>query len=100
MLYTRRTSIEELEAKLAQINETLRANELTSGAAARAGVVIEDLKRQKKSQQEIDRALAEQGLPSLQEVGQATVHNLYGYWKLNNQKLKLEKRIIKLSQRA
>lgn len=88
-----RYSEEELRDQLREIELQLEALPNRSENIVRAQELIEELKAQDASVEEIDAALAENQLPPLVEVGRATKDSLLPMWKLNRKRRKLERRL-------
>lgn len=78
---------------------TVRSDPLTSGKIAEAGIIIEQMKEQGATQEEINEALIRQGLPSLVEIGKSTLLQSFSLWKLNHRKLKVEAAIEKINRK-
>lgn len=92
-VFTRFTSKEKLEEKLAEVNEKILYHKLREGPIAEAAGYIEALKEEGKNSKEIDNFLISKELPTLNEVGKETLFNLYGWGLLNKKRVTLEKRI-------
>ena len=89
----------ELYDELVDIETSLENHPLTSGKIAEAGIIIEQMKEQGATQEEIDEALTRQGLPSLVEIGKSTLLQSFSLWKLSHRKSKVEAAIEKLNRR-
>ena len=59
----------ELYDELVDIETSLENHPLTSGKIAEANILVEQMKEQGATQEEINEALIRQGLPSLVEIG-------------------------------
>lgn len=89
----------ELYDELVDIETSLENHPLTSGKIAEAGIIIEQMKEQGATQEEINEALIRQGLPSLVEIGKSTLLQSFSLWKLNHRKSKVEAAIEKLNRK-
>ena len=89
----------ELYDELVDIEASLENHPLTSGKIAEAGIIIEQMKEQGATQEEINEALIRQGLPSLVEIGKSTLTQSFSLWKLNHRKSKVEAAIEKLNRK-
>ena len=89
----------ELYDELVDIETSLENHPLTSGKIAEAGIIIEQMKEQGATQEEINEALIRQGLPSLVEIGKSTLLQSFSFWKLNHRKSKVEAAIEKLNRK-
>ena len=85
--------------KLVDIETSLENHPLTSGKIAEANIIIEQMKEQGATPEEINEALIQQGLPSLVEIGKSTLLQSFSLWKLNHRKLKVEAAIEKLNRK-
>lgn len=88
----------ELYDELVDIETSLENHPLTSGKIAEAGI-IEQMKEQGATQEEINEALIRQGLPSLVEIGKSTLTQSFSLWKLSHRKSKVEAAIEKLNRK-
>ena len=89
----------ELYDELVDIETSLENHPLTSGKIAEANIIVEQMKEQGATQEEINEALIRQGLPSLVEIGKSTLLQSFSLWKLNHRKSKVEAAIEKLNRR-
>lgn len=89
----------ELYDELVDIETSLENHPLTSGKIAEANIIIEQMKEQGATPEEINEALIQQGLPSLVEIGKSTLLQSFSLWKLNHRKLKVEAAIEKLNRK-
>ena len=89
----------ELYDELVDIETSLENHPLTSGKIAEASILIEQMKEQGATQEEIDEALTRQGLPSLVEIGKSTLLQSFSLWKLSHRKSKVEAAIEKLNRK-
>lgn len=89
----------ELYDELVDIETSLENHPLTSGKIAEAGIIIEQMKEQGATQEEINEALIGQGLPSLVEIGKSTLTQSFSLWKLSHRKSKVEAAIEKLNRK-
>ena len=89
----------ELYDELVDIETSLENHPLTSGKITEANIIIEQMKEQGASQEEINEALIWQGLPSLVEIGKSTLTQSFSLWKLNHRKSKVEAAIEKLNRK-
>ena len=89
----------ELYDELVDIETSLENHPLTSGKIAEAGIIIEQMKEQGATQEEINEALIRQRLPSLVEIGKSTLLQSFSLWKLNHRKSKVEAAIEKLNRK-
>ena len=89
----------ELYDELVDIETSLENHPLTSGKIAEANILVEQMKEQGATQEEINEALIRQGLPSLVEIGKSTLTQSFSLWKLNHRKLKVEAAIEKLNRK-
>ncbi len=89
----------ELYDELVDIETSLENHPLTSGKIAEASILIEQMKEQGATQEEINEALIRQGLPSLVEIGKSTLLQSFSLWKLSHRKLKVEAAIEKLNRK-
>ena len=76
----------ELYDELVDIETSLENHPLTSGKIAEANIIIEQMKEQGATPEEINEALIQQGLPSLVEIGKSTLLQSFSLWKLNHRK--------------
>ena len=89
----------ELYDELVDIETSLENHPLTSGKIAEANILVERMKEQGATQEEINEALIRQGLPSLVELGKSTLTQSFSLWKLSHRKSKVEAAIEKLNRR-
>ena len=89
----------ELYDELVDIETSLENHPLTSGKIAEANILVERMKEQGATQEEINEALIRQGLPSLVEIGKSTLTQSFSLWKLSHRKLKVEAAIEKLNRK-
>lgn len=89
----------ELYDELVDIETSLENHPLTSGKIAEANILIEQMKEQGATQEEINEALTRQGLPSLVEMGKSILPQSFSFWKLNHRKSKVEAAIEKLNRK-
>ena len=89
----------ELYDELVDIEPSLENHPLTSGKIAEANILVEQMKEQGATQEEINEALIRQGLPSLVEIGKSTLTQSFSLWKLNHRKSKVEAAIEKLNRK-
>ena len=89
----------ELYDELVDIETSLENHPLTSGKIAEANILVERMKEQGATQEEINEALTRQGLPSLVEIGKSTLTQSFSLWKLSHRKSKVEAAIEKLNRR-
>jgi len=89
----------ELYDELVDIETSLENHPLTSGKIAEANIIIEQMKEQGATPEEINEALTRQGLPSLVEIGKSTLLQSFSLWKLNHRKLKVEAAIEKINRK-
>ena len=88
----------ELYDELVDIETSLENHPLTSGKIAEANILVEQMKEQGATQEEINEALIRQGLPSLVEIGKSTLMQSFSLWKLSHRKSKVEAAIEKLNR--
>ena len=93
------TMATELYDELVDIETSLENHPLTSGKIAEANIIIEQMKEQGATPEEINEALIQQGLPSLVEIGKSTLLQSFSLWKLNHRKLKVEAAIEKINRK-
>ena len=89
----------ELYDELVDIETSLENHPLTSGKIAEANILVEQMKEQGATQEEINEALIRQGMPSLVEIGKSTLTQSFSLWKLNHRKSKVEAAIEKLNRK-
>ena len=89
----------ELYDELVDIETSLENHPLTSGKIAEANILVEQMKEQGATQEEINEALIRQGLPSLVEIGKSTLTQSFSLWKLSHRKSKVEAAIEKLNRK-
>ena len=89
----------DLYDELVDIETSLDNHPLTSGKIAEANIIIEQMKEQGATPEEINEALIQQRLPSLVEIGKSTLLQSFSLWKLNHRKLKVEAAIEKLNRK-
>ena len=89
----------ELYDELVDIETSLENHPLTSGKIAEANILVEQMKEQGATQEEINEALIRQGLPSLVEIGKSTLMQSFSLWKLSHRKSKVEAAIEKLNRK-
>ena len=89
----------ELYDELVDIETSLENHPLTSGKIAEANILVEQMKGQGATQEEINEALIRQGLPSLVEIGKSTLTQSFSLWKLSHRKSKVEAAIEKLNRK-
>lgn len=89
----------ELYDELVDIETSLENHPLISGKIAEANILVEQMKEQGATPEEIDETLTGQGLPSLVEIGKSTLLQSFSLWKLSHRKSKVEAAIEKLNRR-
>ena len=86
-----RESLEELKARLEAVDAEIPSHPLSSKQVEAAQAIVEA--RENKDAEEVSRELAEQNLPSLEELGKIQVQSTVGWWKLHRKRNNLTKKI-------
>ena len=92
-MFGSRRSKDELLTYLHDIEVQLAALPSQTEENMRAQEIIERLKADGVSIEEINVELAQHNLPSVDQVGKNTAASLFPLWKLNRQRRKLEKQL-------
>lgn len=96
-MFFSRKSRDELLMELGQVESQIGALPNQTDEVLRAQALIETLKAEHAPVEQIDAALAEQGLPSVADVGRAVAESLIPSAKLHHKRVRLEKQLAKLS---
>jgi len=88
-----RESLEELEAKLEAVDADIASHPLSSDRVKAAQAIVEA--RGNKDTEEVSRELADQNLPSLEELGKLQVDSTISWWKLHRKRNNLVKKIAR-----
>lgn len=96
MLFSKKSK-ESLQSELGEIELKLKSLPTNAPEFLEAQDLIDTLKAENASTEQIDAALADKNLPSLVELGKTTAECLVPTWKLNYQRQKLEKQLSKFS---
>jgi hypothetical protein len=91
-----RRSSPALRAELDEVNRLIAAHPLASPRVRAAHDVIDN--SPSRDVEEVERQLADGGLPSVRELGEAQVAGSWSWWKLHRRKRKLEQRIRRLDR--
>lgn len=84
----------EIETELAHLDSEIAAHPLASEPVTAAHAIIEQHGEENK--EIIQQRLAEQNLPSLDEVGRLTAKHTFSWWKLHRARKKLIAKIERL----
>lgn len=84
-----------LEEQLQEVEENISSHPFSDRRIVEANSLVDSMEGADK--EEIERLLASQDLPSLEELGKITASGTYSWWKLNRDKRKLIKKIEKIS---
>jgi len=95
-MFARRRSLEELTAELDAILAKIAAHPFQSPLVVAASEVLGA--HEGEDRVAIDRALAEQHLPSLTELGKMTVRSMYSLVRLQHKRYKLVEAIARLKR--
>lgn len=88
-----RESLEELEAKLEAVDAEIASHPLSSERVKAAQAVVEALGTQ--GTEKVSKELADQNLPSLEELGKVQVDSTMSWWKLHRKRNNLVKKIAR-----
>lgn len=91
----KRVTLAELHEQLAQVEASIAAHPLASERVQRANAIISA--HDAADKQEVERQLAEAGLPDLAELGRIQVSGTMSWWRLHRKKTKLEAKIARAS---
>ncbi|MEJ1191780.1 hypothetical protein [Pseudarthrobacter sp. CCNWLW207] len=86
-----RESLEGLKAKLDAVDAEIASHPLSSDRVKTAQAIVEA--RANKDTEEVSRELADQNLPSLEELGKIQVNGTVSWWKLHRKRNNLVKKI-------
>lgn len=89
----RREDPERLRAELDDVRALIAAHPLASHRVRAAHRVIDDSSA--GDVDDVERALADHGLPSAVELGRTHVAGFWSWWSLHRRKRKLEQRILR-----
>ncbi len=90
-MFGRRRTPPTLRAELADVEALIAAHPLASPRIRAAHDVVE--RGRTAGAAEIDRRLADDGLPSTEELGRLQVAGTWSWWRLHRKKRTLERRI-------
>ena len=96
-MFGRRKTLEALKAELAEVEGLISAHPLASERTRAAHEVVEA--DRSRSPDEVDRALADDGLPSLRELGRAQVAGSWTWWSLHRRRRELRQQIDRAGRR-
>ena len=88
-----RESLEELEAKLEAVDAEIASHPLSSERVKAAQAIVEALGTQ--DTEKVSKELADQNLPSLEELGKVQVDSTMSWWKLHRKRNNLVKKIAR-----
>jgi len=91
-----RKSGAELQAKLESVDAAIATHQLSSEPVTRAHAIIEAIGKDNKAL--LERELAEQRLPDLEELGRIQLRGTASLWKLHRERNKVVKKIEKLTK--
>lgn len=86
-----RESLEGLKAKLDAVDAEIASHPLSSDRVKAAQAIVKA--RENKDTEEVSRELADQNLPSLEELGKIQVNGTVSWWKLHRKRNNLVKKI-------
>ena len=86
-------SLEELEAKLEAVDAEIASHPLSSERVKAAQAIVEALGT--KDTEKVSKELADQNLPSLEELGKVQVDSTMSWWKLHRKRNNLVKKIAR-----
>ncbi|MGY1804189.1 hypothetical protein ACI78T_13015 [Blastococcus sp. SYSU D00922] len=87
----RKKDVSYLEEELREVEARISAHPLASRRIRAAGAVVHDHREQDAA--EIDRRLAAEGLPSVEQLGRTHASGTWTWWRLHRRKRTLEKKI-------
>lgn len=87
---------EALYDELVDIQNKIDHHPMISGPHAEASSLVEIMKEQGYSQEEIEISLKDQGLPSIVDIGKNTISGMFSLWWLNYKKNNIEASIEKI----
>ena len=90
-MFGRRRTHSALRAELAEVETLIAAHPLASARIRAAHDVVADGRSVDPT--EVDRRLADDGLPGTEELGRVQLAGLWSWWKLHRRKRKLEHRV-------
>ena len=87
---------EALYDELVDIQSKIDHHPMISGPHAEASSLVEIMKEQGYSHEEIEISLKDQGLPSIVDIGKNTISGMFSLWWLNYKKNNIEASIEKI----
>lgn len=87
----RKESLEQLQTRLLDVDAQIAAHPLSSERVQRANEIV--ALKGVVGIEEVERLLAEQALPSLEELGQIQVAGTVSWWRLHRERRKIETKI-------
>ena len=90
---------ETLYDQLVDIQNKIDHHPMVSGPHAEASSLVEIMKEQGYSHEEIEKSLKDQGLPSIVDIGKNTISGMFSLWWLNYKKNNIEASIEKISRK-
>jgi hypothetical protein len=87
----RRKNADELRSELQEVEALISAHPLASQRIRAAHQLVDN--RESGDAADIDQQLADQGLPSVEELGRVQVAGSWSWWKLHRRRRKLERKI-------
>ena len=90
---------EALYDELVDIQNKIDHHPMISGPHAEASSLVEIMKEQGYSHEEIEKSLKDQGLPSIVDIGKNTISGMFSLWWLNYKKNNIEASIEKISRK-
>jgi hypothetical protein len=93
-----RKSDAQLQAELESVDAAIATHELASEPATRAHAIIEAIGKDNKEL--LERELAEQELPDLEELGRIQLRGSASWWKLHRDRNRVVKRSKSSRSRA
>ena len=92
-MFGRREDPQRLRAELDDVRALIAAHPLASHRVRAAHQVIDDSRT--GGVDDVDKALADSGLPSAVELGRTHVAGLWSWWRLHRRKRRLKQRILR-----
>lgn len=86
-MFGRRKSVDTLRAELEAVDALISVHPLASRRIRAARDMVDGTKS--RGTEEVDQKLADDGLPSVEELGRAHVAGFWGWWKLHRRRRKL-----------
>jgi hypothetical protein len=96
-VFGRRRSVDGLRAELEEVEALISAHPLASPRIRAAHEIVGN--EESGDAADIDRQLADDGLPSVEELGRTQVAGSWSWWKLHRRRRKLRRRIERAGDR-